>query len=88
MSNKKGEVFTPRPFYMRGRNSPFVSLLLDWRETASNSIVAELLHARIHTTRKAETRKELVPCLADGMRRRLADDVSINIIFAVGFVFD
>jgi len=65
-----------------------ISLLLNWRETASNSIVAELLHARIHTTRKAETCKELVASFAHLKRARLADDVSINIIFAVGFVFD
>jgi hypothetical protein len=47
MCNKKGEVFTPRPFYN-------VFLFLDWRKTTSDSIIAELLHARIHTTRKAE----------------------------------
>jgi hypothetical protein len=27
---------------------------LNWRKTTSDSIIAELLHARIHTTRKAE----------------------------------
>jgi len=47
-----------------------------------------LLHARIHTTRKAETRKKLVASFAHLKRGGLADDVSINIIFAVGFVFD
>jgi len=62
--------------------------LLDWRETTSDAIIAELLHARIHTTREAETRKEFVASLASRMRRRLADDVSINIILAVRFVFD
>jgi len=73
---------------MRGRNIPFVSLLLDWRETASNSIVTKLLYARIHTTRKAETRKELVASFAHLKRARLADDVSKNFITAVRFVFD
>ena len=73
---------------MRGRNIPFVSLLLDWRETASNSIVTKLLYARIHTTRKAETRKELVASPAHLKRARLADDVGIDIILAVRFVFD
>jgi hypothetical protein len=79
--NKKGEVFTPRPFYN-------ISLLLNWRETSSNSIVAELLHARIHTTRKAETRKELVASFAHLKRARLADDVGEGFLTAVGFVFD
>ena len=68
--------------------NPIISLLLDWRETTSDAIIAELLHARIHTTREAETRKELVASFAHLKRARLADDVSINIILAVGFVFD
>jgi len=62
--------------------------LLNWRETSSNSIVAELLHARIHTTRKAETRKEFVASFAHLKRGGLTDDVGIDIIFSVGFVFD
>jgi len=47
-----------------------------------------LLHARIHTTREAKTRKELVASLASRKGTRLADDVGINIILAVRFVFD
>jgi hypothetical protein len=47
-----------------------------------------LLHARIHTTRKAEASEQLIPCLADGMRRGTADDVGIDLLLAVGFVFD
>jgi len=62
--------------------------LLNWRETSSDSIIAELLHARIHTTREAKSRKQLVASLADRIRRRLANDVSIDIILAVRFVFD
>jgi len=62
--------------------------LLDWRETTSDAIIAELLHARIHTTREAKTRKELVASLASRKGTRLADDVGINIILAVRFVFD
>jgi len=62
--------------------------LLNWRETSSNSIVAELLHARIHTTREAKSRKELVASLADRIRRRFADDVGKDLLTAVGFVFD
>ena len=72
----------------RGKITPPISLLLDWRETTSDAIIAELLHARIHTTREAETRKELVASLADRERARLADDVSKNFITAVRFVFD
>jgi hypothetical protein len=73
---------------MFGVNHDPISLLLNWRETSSNSIVAELLHARIHTTREAKSRKQLVASLADRIRRRLTNDVSIDFIFAVGFVFD
>lgn len=65
-----------------------ISLLLDWRETTSDSIIAELLHARIHTTRETETRKELVPSLANRERTRLADDVGIDLLTAVRFVFN
>jgi hypothetical protein len=63
-----------------------ISLLLNWRETSSNSIVTKLLYARIHTTREAKSRKELVASLANRIRRRLANDVSKNFILAVGFV--
>ena len=65
-----------------------ISLSLDWRETTSDAIIAELLHARIHTTREAKTRKELVASLASRKRARLADDVGINLLTAVRFVFD
>ena len=65
-----------------------VFLFLDWRKTTSDSIIAELLHARIHTTRKTETRKEFVASLANSERARLADDVGINLLTAVRFVFD
>jgi len=61
---------------------------LDWRKTTSDSIIAELLHARIHTTREAKSRKQLVASLADRIRRRFADDVGVNLLTAVGFVFD
>jgi len=47
-----------------------------------------LLYARIHTTREAKSRKELVASLADGIRGRLTNDVGIDIVLAVGFVFD
>jgi hypothetical protein len=73
---------------MFGVNHDPISLLLNWRETSSDSIIAELLHARIHTTREAKSRKQLVASLADRIRRRLANDVSIDIILAVRFVFD
>lgn len=58
MSIKKARI-SPRPFYMSGGTTDprcygSISLSLDWRETTSDSIIAELLHARIHTTRKAE----------------------------------
>ncbi len=65
-----------------------ISLLLDWRETTSDAIIAELLHARIHTTRETETRKELVSSLANRERTRLADDVGIDLLTAVRFVFN
>jgi len=68
--------------------NPIISLLLDWRETTSDAIITELFHARIHTTREAKTRKELVASLASRKGTRLADDVGINIILAVRFVFD
>jgi hypothetical protein len=62
--------------------------LLNWRETSSDPIITELLYARIHTTREAKSREELVASLANRIRRRLADDVGINLLTAVGFVFD
>jgi len=62
--------------------------LLDWRKTTSNPIITELTHARIHTTRKAKSRKELVASLANRIRRRLSDDVGKDLLTAVGFVFD
>ena len=72
-----------------GKNRPPpISLLLDWRETTSDTIIAELLHARIHTTREAETRKELVASFAHLKRARLADNVSEDFLTAIGFVFD
>jgi len=62
--------------------------LLDWRETTSDAIITELFHARIHTTREAETRKELVASLASRKRTRLADNISEGFFTAVGFVFN
>jgi hypothetical protein len=47
-----------------------------------------LLYARIHTTRKAKSRKELVASLANRIRRRLSNDVGKDLLTAVGFVFD
>ena len=88
MCNKKGEDFSS-PFLYEGVNKQTpISLLLNWRETSSNSIVAELLHARIHTTRKAETRKELVASFAHLKRARLADNVGEGFLTAIGFVFN
>jgi hypothetical protein len=73
---------------MFGVNHDPISLLLNWRETSSNSIVTKLLYARIHTTREAKSRKEFVASLANRIRRRLSDDVGKDLLTAVGFVFD
>lgn len=65
-----------------------IFLFLDWRKTTSDSVITELPYARIHTTRKAETRKELVTSFAHLKRARLADNVGEGFLTAIGFVFN
>ena len=67
---------------------PFVSLLLNWRETSSNPIVAELTMSESVTTRKAPSNKELFALLGDVVSSRNTDDIGISLGSIVRRILD